>query len=457
MTQPNFADKTIWTADNLDILRGMNSECVDLIYLDPPFNSNQNYAAPVGSKAAGAAFKDTWTLSDLDVGWMGLIADEQPAVYSVLQASGLAHGKGMQSYLSMMAIRLLEMRRVLTDTGSIYLHCDDTAGQYLKLLMDAVLGSGQFRNSIVWKRFNFHSDAKRFGRVSDALLFYSKTGAYTFNKPRVPFSKAYLDSKFTHEDADGRRFRLDNLNPPGGRGPVYEYHGVTKAWRLTQDKMLALEAEGRIYLESTIPQLKRYLDELGGQAVHDIWDDIPSINPMAKERVGYPTQKPLALLERIIQASSNPGDVVLDPFCGCATACVAADRLGRRWVGVDLSPKAIELVTQRLQQPPPLGIGPLFHHGYVTARADIPQRTDIEAPIPYRQNKHVLFGQQEGLCGGCKVLFPFRNFTIDHIIPQSRGGTDHLENLQLLCGACNSLKGDRPQEYLMARLAEMAL
>ena len=457
MTQPNFADKTIWTADNLDILRGMNSECVDLIYLDPPFNSNQNYAAPVGSKAAGAAFKDTWTLSDLDVAWMGLIADEQPAVYSVLQASGLAHGKGMQSYLSMMAIRLLEMRRVLTDTGSIYLHCDDTAGQYLKLLMDAVLGSGQFRNSIVWKRFNFHSDAKRFGRVSDALLFYSKTGAYTFNKPRVPFSKAYLDSKFTHEDADGRRFRLDNLNPPGGRGPVYEYHGVTKAWRLTQDKMLALEAEGRIYLESTIPQLKRYLDELGGQAVHDIWDDIPSINPMAKERVGYPTQKPLALLERIIQASSNPGDVVLDPFCGCATACVAADRLGRRWVGVDLSPKAIELVTQRLQQPPPLGIGPLFHHGYVTARADIPQRTDIEAPIPYRQNKHVLFGQQEGLCGGCKVLFPFRNFTIDHIIPQSRGGTDHLENLQLLCGACNSLKGDRPQEYLMARLAEMAL
>ncbi len=457
MTQPNFADKTIWTADNLDILRGMNSECVDLIYLDPPFNSNQNYAAPVGSKAAGAAFKDTWTLSDLDVAWMGLIADEQPAVYSVLQASGLAHGKGMQSYLSMMAIRLLEMRRVLTDTGSIYLHCDDTAGQYLKLLMDAVLGSGQFRNSIVWKRFNFHSDAKRFGRVSDALLFYSKTGAYTFNRPRVPFSKAYLDSKFTHKDADGRRFRLDNLNPPGGRGPVYEYHGVTKAWRLTQDKMLALEAEGRIYLESTIPQLKRYLDELGGQAVHDIWDDIPSINPMAKERVGYPTQKPLALLERIIQASSNPGDVVLDPFCGCATACVAADRLGRRWVGVDLSPKAIELVTQRLQQPPPLGIGPLFHHGYVTARADIPQRTDIEAPIPYRQNKHVLFGQQEGLCGGCKVLFPFRNFTIDHIIPQSRGGTDHLENLQLLCGACNSLKGDRPQEYLMARLAEMAL
>ena len=161
----NFADKTIWTGDNLDILRGMNAECVDLIYLDPPFNSNQDYAAPVGSKAAGAAFKDTWHLSDLDVAWMGLIADERPAMAHVLRTAGITHGKGMQSYLTMMAVRLLEMHRVLKVTGSIYLHCDDTATHYLKLLMDAVFGAGQFRNSIVWKRFNFHSDAKRFGRV----------------------------------------------------------------------------------------------------------------------------------------------------------------------------------------------------------------------------------------------------------------------------------------------------
>ena len=452
MTSPNFVNRTLWTGDNLDILRGLNSESIDLVYLDPPFNSNQDYAAPVGSAAAGAAFKDAWTLSDLDVAWMGLIADEQPALAHTLNAAGFAHGKRMQSYLTMMAVRLLDMHRVLKDTGSIYLHCDDTATHYLKLLMDAVFGAGQFRNSIVWKRFNFHSDAKRFGRVSDTLLFYSKTDAYTFNRPRVSFSKAYIDAKFTHQDHDGRQFRLSDLNPPGGRGPVYAYHGVTRAWRMTKEKMLALEAEGRIYLKSTIPQLKRYLDELDGKAVHDIWDDIPSINPMAKERVGYPTQKPLALLERIIKASSNEGDLVLDPFCGCATACVAAENLGRAWLGIDLSPKATELVNVRLQE----SMGSLFHNRLVTARTDIPRRTDIDVPINYRKNKHVIFGQQEGRCAGCRMDFPFKIFEVDHVIPQARGGTDHLDNLQLLCPHCNRIKGDRPQEYLLSQLSLVA-
>ena len=177
------------------------------------------------------------------------------------------------------------------------------------------------------------------------------------------------------------------------------------------------------------------------------------VMPWAKERTGYPTQKPLALLERIIAASSTEGDMVLDPFAGCATACVAAERLGRQWVGIDLSPKAVELVEYRLKQQEP---GIALWASKVTARTDIPARTDIDAPIPYRQNKHVLYGQQEGQCAGCRMDFPFKVFEVDHVIPRSRGGSDHLGNLQLLCGHCNRIKGDRPQEYLVARLKEYA-
>ena len=467
MTIPNFVDKTIWTGDNLDILRGMNSETIDLIYLDPPFNSNRNYAAPVGSKAAGAAFKDTWELSDLDVAWMGLIADEQPAIANLLNTTSLTHGKGMQSYLTMMAVRLLEMKRVLKDTGSIYLHCDPTASHYLKLLMDAIFGVGNFRNEISWKRRHGFSSAVhqsvRFGVCTDILLFYAKTNASAFspqyNKDTSEY-QVYVNKYFTHVDEDGRRYQATSLTNPAYRpNLVYQYKGYLppqNGWMITKEKMEQWDKEGRIHFpKNKAGRLRRksFSDELQGMPVQNLWDDIEQIGAHAKERTGYPTQKPLALLERIISASSNLGDVVLDPFCGCATACVAADKLGRRWVGIDISLKAVELVNMRLKQ----AMGGLFHHGYVTARTDTPQRTDIDAPKNYRQNKHVIFGQQEGLCNGCKVMFPFRNFTVDHIVPQSRGGTDHLDNLQLLCGACNSLKGDKSQEYLMARLKEMVV
>ena len=457
MPTPNFADKTIWTGDNLDIMRGMNSESVDLIYLDPPFNSNQNYAAPVGSAAAGAAFKDTWTLSDLDVAWLGLIADEQPATAHVLQAAGLTHGKGMQSYLTMMAVRLMEMRRLLKPTGSIYLHCDPTASHYLKLLMDATFGAGKYMSEITWKRTSAHSDSRTFGNVADVILFYGDQ--INTNDVRVPYDPEYVARYYRYDDSDGRGpYTLDNMTSPNPRpNMTYEWRGhppPVKGWRYSQETMAKLHDEGRIWYPNNPkqrPRLKRYLNEMPGNLVDNVWADIPPINSQAKERVGYPTQKPLALLERIIKASSNEGDMVLDPFCGCATACVAADRLGRQWVGIDISPKAVELVNMRLQQ----AMGSLFHHGYVTERTDIPRRTDIDAPIPYRQNKHVLFGQQEGRCNGCRTEFPFRILEVDHIIPRSRGGTDHIENLQLLCPSCNRIKGDRPMEYLMAQLAGM--
>ena len=479
----NFADRTIWTGDNLDILRGLNSASVDLIYLDPPFNSNRNYAAPVGSAAAGAAFKDTWTLSDLDVAWMGLIADEQPAMYKVLETAGLTHGKGMQSYLCMMAVRLLQMRRVLKDAGSIYLHCDPTASHYLKLLMDAIFGAALFKAEINWQRTSAHSDSRTFGNVSDKILFYS-TSRINADAIRLPLDLEYVKSHYRYSDERGRYGDFDLTGPGISEGesgrPWHQYDPGTigRCWSVPRtgryadwighslipgykdiesvlERLDALE-QANILIHTKngrVPRLKRYLEASPGQVPSNNWTDIPPINSQAKERIGYPTQKPLALLERIIKASSNEGDVVLDPFCGCATACVAAENLGRLWIGIDISPKAVELVNMRLQQ----SMGDLFHNRLVTARTDIPRRTDIDVPVPYRQNKHVLFGQQEGRCNGCRSEFPFRNFTIDHIIPENRGGTDHIENLQLLCGHCNSVKGDRPQEYLVARLKELGI
>ena len=232
--------------------------------------------------------------------------------------------------------------------------------------------------------------------------------------------------------------------------------GVTRYWRYSEERMAELIAEGRVVQTQpgAVPAYKRYLDEMPGVPLQDVWTDIRPIGSRARERVGYPTQKPLALLQRIIEVSSNEGDLVLDPFCGCATACVAAELLERRWAGIDISPKAVQLVNYRLQEAPPLGIGPMFHHGYVTVRTDIPRRTDIEAPLPYRKRVHELFGKQEGRCNGCQVDFPFRMFEVDHIVPRSRGGTDHLDNLQLLCSHCNRIKGDREQAYLITRLVE---
>ena len=453
MVEPNFVDKTVWTGDNLDILRGLNSESVDLIYLDPPFNSNRNYSAPVGSVAAGAAFKDTWNLSDLDVAWMGLIADDHPAIYRTVEAAGLTHNKGMQSYLCMMAVRLLEMRRVLKTTGSIYLHCDPTASHYLKFLMDSVFGHRNFQNEITWQRATAHNDSVRYGRNSDTILFYSKGDHWTWNIQYQPHDDAY-QARFRHKDPDGRSYTDDNLTAKGlsGGGYEYEYKGARSLWRVPLETMRRLDTEDRLHFTNRGGiRLKRYLDETRGRPLQALWSDINAINSQARERIGYPTQKPLALLERIVQASSNEGDMVLDPFCGCATACVAAEKLGRRWAGIDLSAKAVELVNKRLRD----FMGGLFHDRLVTVRTDIPRRTDIETPIPYRQNKHVLFGQQEGLCAGCKTAFPFRQFEVDHVVPQSRGGTDHLDNLQLLCAHCNRIKGDRPQEYLVTRLKEL--
>ncbi len=472
MSAPNFASESIWTGDNLAVLRGINSGCVDLIYLDPPFNSNRLYEAPIGSKAAGASFKDAWTLDDVDVYEHGELADRNPAAYSVIEAARQSHGKGMQSYLIFMAVRLLEMQRILKSTGSIYLHCDTTAGHYLKLLMDSVFGAANFKTSIAWKRSVAHSDTKQgrkqHGRIQDTLLFYVAGARWTWNPVYVDYDPEYVDGFYRHTETEtGRRYRKGDLTAakPGGdtlydwrvkrrkdgdwvadledewMAPrdEWEYLGVgpyrNRYWAYSKTKMREFAHQGRLVYASTgMPNYKRYLDEMPGVPLQDLWTDIPVA--LGKERTGYPTQKPLALLDRIIRASSNEGDMVLDPFCGCATTLVAADRLRRKWAGIDLSALAVKLVDDRIAEDRGLW-------GGATALTQPPKRTDLGTLPNYRTHRHRLYGEQEGVCVGCETHFPFRVMEVDHILPRSRGGTDHPDNLQLLCSGCNRSKAGR--------------
>ena len=437
----------------------MNSESVDLIYLDPPFNSKTNYAAPIGSKAAGAAFKDTWTLSDVDAEWINLIEAKHPALYRVLLAAMTSSDK---SYLAYMAARLLELRRVLKSTGSIYLHCDPTMSHYLKLVMDAIFGKASFRNEITWKRTNTHNDSRHsFPNVADVILFYGLPGA-RFSPVYKPHSPEYVTKFYRFDDGDGRgRYQLDNMASPNPRPlMMYDWKGhrpPTKGWRYQITRMRELDDQGRVYYPTNRDgspdyskrlRLKRYLREQKGAIVGNVWSDVSPLSHAAKEKTGYPTQKPLVLLDRIIKASSNPSDVVLDPFCGCATACIAAEAGHRHWVGIDISPKAAELVRQRMRDE--LG---MFYQG--AHRTDVPRRTDLGKLPKYSspQNRKRLYGEQGGNCAGCSTHFEPRHFHVDHIIARAKGGTDHIENLQLLCGSCNGIKGDRGMEYLRAKLS----
>ena len=447
----NVQNRTIFEGDNLHILRGLDTASIDLIYLDPPFNSNRTYSAPIGSKAAGAAFKDTWTLSDVDNAWHGEIAEREPALYQAIHTAELTHSKSMKSYLIMMAVRMLEMKRVLKPTGSIYLHCDPTASHYLKVLMDSVFGKANFRNEIIWKRIQgagktAQHKAVSYGTATDQILFYAyKDSQFDMNSDLVPFSEEYL-KKFKHRDNKGLYTRRNPFRPPGlGDRPnlCYEYKGFypphSSGWTVKLSTLQKMDEEGDLEFANNKVYRKHRLKD--GMPANNLWLDIPPA--LGNERTGYPTQKPIALLERIIKISSNEGDIVLDPFCGCATTCVAAERLQRQWIGVDISQKAIELVRMRLEKE----VGFL---GKIISRTDIPKRSE---KLPnYRTHKHTLYGQQEGNCGGCQTHFPFRNMTIDHIVPRSKGGTDHEENLQLLCGACNSTKGNGTQAELIARL-----
>jgi DNA modification methylase len=361
-------ENTLYFGDNLQILRdNIRDESVDLIYLDPPFNSKRDYnllfKSPKGheSDAQITAFEDSWHWGDqAEREFDELVHSPNTAVSEMMQA--LRHFLGendMMAYLTMMANRLLELHRVLKPIGSLYLHCDPTASHYLKVVLDGVFGKTSFQNEITWKRSSAHSDAgqgaRHFGRITDTIFFYNKSDdASTWHPLYRDYDEKYVERDYRRVDPDGRRYRLDNIQGPGGEkkgNPFYEVMGVSRYWRYSKEKMQALIDAGRIIQTrpGAVPQFKRYLDEGKGMPIQNLWDDVAVINNRADEFLGYPTQKPLALLERIIAASSNEGDVVLDPFCGCGTAVHAAQKLKRKWIGIDITHLAISLIEKRLK------------------------------------------------------------------------------------------------------------
>lgn len=477
MTEPNWPNKTIFTGDNLYVMRGMNSESVDLIYLDPPFNSNRTYSAPIGSKAAGAAFKDTWTLNDVDILEHNKLKESHRGIYAVIAASRYTHSKGMFSYLVMMTVRLIELHRILKPTGSIYLHCDPTVSHYVKIVMDDLFGKENFRNEITWKRTFAHGD-RVFSNVADRILFYGQPCPITDNV-RVPLAPEYIAKHFRYTDSCGRYQTITLTGPKVSMGESGRaWRGVDpsdsgRCWSPPKTgryaewineevipgyidipgvhaRLDALDSANMIYWpkKGAAPRLKRYLRENDGQLPTNIWTDIPPLNKTAKEKTGYPTQKPLALLDRIVKASSKEGDTVFDPFAGCATTLVAAERLNRQWVGIDISPEAARLVVDRIREEQ--GLFQEIRHD-----TTIPQRTDIEQQIlktatEKREHKHKLYILQEERCGLCNRAFDIGNLEMDHVVPRALGGGDFPDNFQLLCGRCNKVKGTKTQEEAKA-------
>ena len=396
----NFTN-TLYTNDNLFILNGLNSNLVDLIYLDPPFNTKRMYSAPIGSKAAGSSFKDMWTWQDVNEAYLDTLAAKYPSLTRFITTIGGIHSKAMMAYLTYMAQRIIEIHRVLKDTGSLYLHCDPTASHYLKILLDEIFGKNNFRNEIIWHYRRWTGKSKNFQKLHDIILFYSKTNDYTFNELYTDYTEGSISRK-----KSGKLHRFKKGSEP----------------------LLVSNKE---------------IDEKGVRE-NDVWH-VPFIPPSSKERTGYPTQKPLALLHRIIKASSNENDIVFDPFCGCATTCVAAQQLGRKWIGIDIEKQATNILIERLSND--AGLFKDFINTII-----VPQRTDITIELPSTSVKERLYQEQSGLCNACGNEFGIWNLEIDHIIPKAKGGGDYYENYQLLCSSCNKIKGDRPMEYLRLKI-----
>ena len=400
MAEPNFDNRTLFHGDNLAFLRGINSETIDLVATDPPFNKGKDFHATPDSLAAGASFHDRWSWErDVEGEWEDAIKDDWPAVQQVIESANAAWGRDMGAFLCYMGVRLLEMHRVLKPTGSLYLHCDPTASHYLKAMLDAIFGRKNFQNEFVWWYGGGGASKKRWGRKHDVILFYAKGSDWTFNLDAV---------RVPHKWVDGQRRADGSERDPRGKIP----------------------------------------------------DDVIKMNsllPWANESTGYPTQKPISLYRRFIEASSNPGEVVLDPFCGCATTLIAAEQSGRQWIGIDLWDDALDTVRERVEQECQNLFGGDVLHSEVP-----PNRTDegenAAPPLKSKAKRRVaepgkrqtrqemmdiLIEEHSITCQGCDREFDDpRYLDLDHNTPRSQGGLNHISNRLLLCGPCNRAKGD---------------
>lgn len=417
----NVENRTLYHGDNLPFLRNLNSESVDLIATDPPFNKGRDFHATPDSLADGASFQDRWSWdNDVHQDWVDQITDDFPKLMEAIESARYAHSDGMGAFMCFMAVRLIEMRRILKSTGSIYLHCDHTASHYLKAIMDAIFGWKNFKNEIIWGYRTGGNSKRWFARKHDTLLFYTKSNKWVFNGLQ---EKIRQHRKYGHKS------------------------------------------------------IQEFRDEFGWYrfaSMRDVWEDINALvgktdgkNKANTERFGYPTQKPLSLYERIIKASSNEGDVVLDPFCGCATTLVAAERLGRQWVGTDIWDKAYDAVKERFNQEQlveedQIWGRPLIIEGVIHYTKELPERTDDgKEAVPFLKTKlkvdeprgekrtraemyEFLLEQNGPYCQGCgwRAHDP-RHLELDHNTPRSDGGWNHISNRVLLCGPCNKLKSNQ--------------
>ena len=491
MAKPNFKNRTLFHGDNLDFLRGMNSETVHLIATDPPFNKNKDFHAAPDSLAAGAAFQDRWSwIDDIHDNWLIQIQQDEPEVWSVITAAKMAYGYDMAAYLCWLGVRLLEMRRVLRQDGAIYLHCDSTASHYIKTLMDAVFGLEHFLNEIIWQRAAGRAKGNQYvprtyGTDTDSIFYYAKSKKHRFKGVYVPLDAQELKEKFPLKDERGW-YNTDVplfSQPSMGARPnlCYEYKGVRNphpsGWRVSKEKLAEMDARGEIiWREGKRPLRKSYAENYKGKPLGALWTDIPNVTS-GRERTGYPTQKPVALYERIIKASSSPDDVVLDPFCGCATTPIAAERQGRQWAGIDIWAGAYQMVLNRLDDEglalPADKIQPGQHvltFNHIHYETIPPARTDqgetavliLQTPTRRVSKRYPRPRTQHGklltdigaYCQGCGNSYGFdpRVLEVDHIRPKADGGSDAYDNLTLLCPPCNREKRDRyTLSYLQQR------